>query len=199
MSRRKRHALGLAQGALALVSYDRHWPALFTAEARRLKQALGDGILAIEHIGSTAVPGLAAKPVIDMMAAVADSARLPEMAKRLAGMGYEDLGEAGVPGRGFFVLGPVNRRTHHLSLVGREAGYWGLQILFRDYLRAHADSARAYAALKAALQRQPDMTRERYTDSKTDFVRQVIMRAERERAERERAEQDLPPPRPPQS
>ena len=169
--------LGLANDVVELRPYDARWSDLFNAEAARLQDALGPAILAIEHIGSTAIPEMPAKPLLDMMAAVADHMTIETLKNPLAKLGYEDCGPAGVPERTLFAKGPPERRTHHLSLVPRGADYWRDQILFRDYLRAHSETAAAYAELKQDLLQRFRNTRPDYTDGKSDFVGEVLARA----------------------
>lgn len=169
--------LGLANDVVELRPHDDRWPSLFAAEAKRLRAALGETILAVEHIGSTAIPEMPAKPLLDMMAAVAEGVALDRLAEGLAALGYEDCGPAGVPERTLFAKGPPEQRTHHLSLVPSGADYWHDQILFRDFLRANGDAAAAYAALKQDLLQRYRTARPDYTDGKSDFVTEVLARA----------------------
>jgi len=169
--------LGLANDLVELRPHDDRWSDLFTAEAARLRKALGVSILAVEHIGSTAIPDMPAKPLLDMMAAFAEGACATSLAGGLAALGYEDCGPAGVPERTLFAKGPPERRTHHLSLVPAGADYWRDQILFRDYLRANGEAAAAYAALKQDLLQRYRTARPDYTDGKSDFVGEVLARA----------------------
>ena len=169
--------LGLANDAVELRPHDDRWPKLFVAEANRLRRALGPVVLAVEHIGSTAIPDMPAKPLLDMMAAVTDGAMIERLTADLAALGYEDCGAAGVPERRLFAKGPPEQRTHHLSLVPIGAAYWRDQILFRDFLRANGEAAAAYAALKQDLLQRYRTARPDYTDGKSDFVSNVLARA----------------------
>ncbi|HOX08194.1 MAG TPA: GrpB family protein [Planctomycetota bacterium] len=171
-------SLGLPKGTVTLVDYDPEWPRLFEAERARLDAVLGPAAIAIEHIGSTAVPGLPAKPVLDIAAALGSLSAVGPLVAPLAEAGYRYLGEYGLPGRHFFDLGdPV---THHLHLVEVTSDHWRVWRLFRDYLRRHPDEAREYAVFKRGLAAKYAADREAYTRSKTDFVNGILAKAGRE-------------------
>ncbi|MDJ0946386.1 MAG: GrpB family protein [Kiloniellales bacterium] len=182
MIKNKNKPLGLAQGAVELRRYDRRWPGLFARESARLRRELRSGIVAIEHIGSTAIPGMPAKPLLDMMAAVSGLADLAGLERTLRRLGYQPLGPMGVPGRLLYTRGPRSGRTHHLSFTALDGLYWRDQLLFRDFLRAHPHTACQYKALKRDLHWRHKHARHLYTAGKTAFVAQVIRLAERERA-----------------
>jgi GrpB-like predicted nucleotidyltransferase (UPF0157 family) len=160
-----------------LANYDPAWRTDFDQEAARLRTVLGAMLLDVHHIGSTAVPGLVAKPVIDMLAVVSSVHKLDEYQDRLARIGYEGMGEFGIPGRRYFRKhADDGRRTHHLHAFAVGAAEIERHLDFRDYLRAHPDEAMRYAELKRVLaQRSPD-TRA-YTDGKTAFVHEIDRRA----------------------
>jgi GrpB-like predicted nucleotidyltransferase (UPF0157 family) len=173
--------LGLPRGTVALVDYDPEWPRLFAEERERLAALLGPAVFAIEHIGSTAVPGLPAKPVLDIAAAVGSLASVAAMVGPLGGLGYRYLGEYGLPGRLFFEKGePV---THHLHAVELTGDHWRVWRQFRDYLRRHPDEARRYAEFKQELAARYAADRDAYTRSKTDFVNAVLAKAGRTNGE----------------
>lgn len=129
----------------------------------------------VEHVGSTAVPGLAAKPIIDLQAAVDDLHCAPQIAANLAAAGWHwvapDLDRR--PWRRFFVKVSDGRRSAHLHVMTRDTARWDEQLAFRDALRAHPDLAETYAELKRALAAQ-SADRESYTAAKSDFVRAVL-------------------------
>ena len=164
--------LGLPAGEVRLVDYDPAWPRLFDEEARRLREALGAGLAALEHIGSTAVPGLAAKPILDIAAAVADLSGLPALVAALEAAGYAYKGEYGLPGRHFFTLGDPARV--HLHVVVQGSGHWSSWIALRDRLRADPDLRARYAALKAGLAAQHARDRDAYTAAKSGFIREAL-------------------------
>jgi GrpB-like predicted nucleotidyltransferase (UPF0157 family) len=156
-----------------IVPYDPAWPLRFTEERALLECALAPWLAgAIEHVGSTAVPGLDAKPVIDIMAGVESLA-----ASRDAIAAAERCGYLYAPYRAdvmhWFCKPSPACRTHHLHLVPFESDLWRERIAFRDYLRRHADVAREYAALKRELAARYRFDREAYTESKGPFVMRI--------------------------
>jgi len=167
--------LGLPAGKVIIADYSPAWPAEFQAERARVLAALGGAVRAIEHIGSTAVPGLAAKPVIDIALAVDDLAAVPALVAPLAALGYEFLGEYGLPGRLFFRKGEP--ATHHIHAVRSDSEHWRVWRLFRDYLRRHAEEARRYAEFKRELAGRFAADRDAYTRAKTEYVSSILIRA----------------------
>ena len=128
-------------------------------------------VAAVEHVGSTAVPGLPAKPTIDILVVVPDPASGRKAVAPLTAIGYEFRGELGIPGRFYFSKGL--RRTHHLHLYPRGHPEIARLLLFRDYLRAHPEAARAYADLKLALAERFPNDREAYTEAKSGFIKSI--------------------------
>jgi GrpB-like predicted nucleotidyltransferase (UPF0157 family) len=161
------------EAPVEIVSYDPVWPIRFREEAAMLHEALAPWLAGpIEHIGSTAVPGLAAKPVIDIMAGVRTLA-----ASRPAIAVATRLGYCYWPYRPerehWFCKPSAAFRTHHLHLVPAETPDWFGPIAFRDYLRAHADVAQEYEALKQSLAKEHRLDREAYTEAKRPFVERI--------------------------
>ena len=168
--------LGLPSGTVVVVPYDPAWPALFAAEAARIRDALGASLpAAVEHMGSTAVPGLAAKPVLDLLIGYPPDAAVAPYVAALVRAGYVHRGEQGIPGREYFRLGAP--RTHHVHVAVQGGSFWQEHLAFRDALRAEPALRDAYAALKRELARRHPHDRERYTEGKTAFVREVVARA----------------------
>ena len=130
----------------------------------------------IEHVGSTAVPGLIAKPVVDVAIAYANRDALATIRAALATAGYEDRGDQGDAGGRMFVKGPPSCRTHHLHLVSANSRQWRGYLAFRDALRADQTLRRRYAALKIELAGRFAEDRAAYTDGKDAFVRGVLGR-----------------------
>jgi GrpB-like predicted nucleotidyltransferase (UPF0157 family) len=156
--------------------YDPAWPSLAEAATEELHAALPGLFVSIEHIGSTSVPGLAAKPVIDLMAAVAELDTVPDRAgPTLSGLGYR-LVDVGMPGRLFYPRERDGRRTHHLHLVTVASWPTRSQRIFRDHLRAHPEDLARYAALKRQLATQTD-SGDDYTRAKTDLIQEITDRA----------------------
>lgn len=163
--------------SIVVVDYDPAWPALFAALRAPVAAAFGDLAVTIEHVGSTAVPGLAAKPIIDLDVAIPSASALDTAIGRLAPLGYVHKGDQGIPGRAAFDWPPHVRR-HHLYVCARDSVEYRRHLLFRDYLRAHPDSVAAYTALKRHLAARYRTQREAYTDAKGPFIGDVMARAE---------------------
>jgi GrpB-like predicted nucleotidyltransferase (UPF0157 family) len=164
-----------------LVPYDPDWPRQFAVEEKRLRGVLDPAlVVGIEHFGSTAVPGLIAKPIIDILIAVTSLARAKAAAiEPILGLGYVYWADNPKPDRMFFVKGmpPYGaRRTHHVHITEPDGEMWRRRLPFRDYLRAHPDEAARYAALKRDLAQRHATDREAYTDAKTDYVATVYRR-----------------------
>jgi GrpB-like predicted nucleotidyltransferase (UPF0157 family) len=160
---------------IIVVDYDHNWPRLFQSLRKRIADALGDMAAAIEHVGSTAVPDLAAKPVIDIDVLLASETMLPAAIERLAGLGYTHQGNLGIPEREAFVT-PANDPPHHLYLCPPGSAEFRRHVAFRDYLRAHPKDAQIYAELKLALAQQFRNDRPAYNAAKTEFVTELTSR-----------------------
>lgn len=169
--------LGLERGTVRLEPYQREWKVLFDSEAARLRSALGDRILAIEHVGSTAIQGLAAKPVLDVLVLTERQADADACVEPLQEMGYDYRDDDPVPDRHFLAKGPAYGRTHYLSVTPRGSQTHRDQIDFRDYLRSHPDVARKYERLKRDLASEHPENRRAYTARKAKFIRDVLDRA----------------------
>jgi GrpB-like predicted nucleotidyltransferase (UPF0157 family) len=159
---------------IEVVDYDPAWPQWFEQERDRLRQVLGTQAVSIDHIGSTAVPGLAAKPVLDILVAAEPFPLPAAMIAAIEALGYEYRGENGIPGRQYFRTRPHARHLHVFA-PGSEAAQQHL--LFRDYLRTHPEAVRDYASLKRRLMTEHRLDREAYTDGKADLVRCILERA----------------------
>lgn len=170
--------LGLKRGTVKLSKYDKKWTKLFETEKQLLLGTLGSDIIAIEHIGSTAIPGIPAKPLIDINIAVSsiDDAATGKFIAPLRKLGYAYMHK--FPDRCFFAKGPEEKRTHHLNLVkaGNGSG-WTDCILFRDHLRRNKPARDEYAALKTKLAEQFPLDRESYTQAKEKFIQKIIRQA----------------------
>ncbi|MBE3568036.1 MAG: GrpB family protein [Thermogemmatispora sp.] len=164
---------------VVLVDYDPQWPQEYAAERQRLLEAIGPWLVAIEHIGSTSVPGLAAKPIIDIMAAVAQLSHATSCIESLRALGYEYLPEVErfIPERLYFRKLRGEEHTHHLHIVEYDSPFWQRHLLFRDYLRAHPATAQEYALLKRALAARFPNDVAVYTEAKTAFIRGIEAKA----------------------
>jgi GrpB-like predicted nucleotidyltransferase (UPF0157 family)/GNAT superfamily N-acetyltransferase len=135
---------------IEVVPYNPKWPQMFENEALLIKQALGDNCIAIHHIGSTSVPGLNAKPIIDVLPVVKDILEVDNATKAMERLGYEAKGEYGIAFRRYFQKG-VNVRTHNVHVYEKGDTEINRYLKFRDWMRSHADDAQAYATLKLEL------------------------------------------------
>jgi len=162
---------------IVIVDYDPQWPMLYAEEQRRLLDILGVIVLRIEHIGSTSVPGLAAKPIIDISIGVRDRALVTPYIEALGRLGYEEIPILAALQRRMFSKGPYNEGTHHVHVTDYGSDIWAQPILFRDYLRAHPAVAKAYGDVKraAAAKHQNDL--DGYHDEKTPFIVQIMEQA----------------------
>ena len=157
---------------VALQAYDPRWPERFVTERDRLLALFPLVFVDIEHIGSTAVPGLVAKPIVDLLAGVETMAMARSMAKALSEVGYTTSAEfnATLTDRQWFMRWADGRRTHHLHIVVQDGPVWIKHLRFRDALRDSPVFAARYAALKAELAVRHPTDREAYTSAKTAFV-----------------------------
>lgn len=167
-------ALGISRGTVRLVRHDPRWPALFAAERERLRRRIGDGT-PIEHIGSTAVAGLDAKPVLDLMIGVDSEDARARLIGPLQREGYA-LGDIDtVPGRLYFRRDDgAGLRTHQASVCVTGGRFWAAHLAFRDALRADAALAAAYLRLKQGLAARFPTDRIAYSGAKSDFVAGVL-------------------------
>ena len=162
-----KYGLGLEQGVNRLVEYNPLWPVAFSEEADRIKVALGSRALAIEHYGSTSVPGLRAKPIIDLQIGVADIRDGLGFIEPMAGLGYDYAGDQGIPEH--HVFGRGKARTFLAHVVVYEGPQWFRSLRFRNRLRRDPDARAAYEALKLELAAST-ATRGDYTAGKTTFI-----------------------------
>jgi GrpB-like predicted nucleotidyltransferase (UPF0157 family) len=165
---------------VVIVDYDPAWPGRYEALRAPIAAALGTLAAEIVHLGSTSVPGLAAKPVIDLNILLHKSSDLPAVIERLAGLGYRHEGDFGIAGREAFATPPgYSAHDHHLYVCAPDWPGHADQIAFRDYLRAHPSAANAYARLKRSLAVKYRDNRGAYANAKAGFVAAVLKRASR--------------------
>ena len=156
-----------------VVPPDSAWREAFAAEAAALRSVLGDEALAIHHIGSTSVPGLQAKPTVDVLVEVREIEKLDDLEEPMAEKGYEAWGEYGIPGRRFFTKDRGPERLCNVHVF--EAGTPEVErhLAFRDYLREHPETARAYGDLKKDLAERFPTDMEAYMEGKDAFVKET--------------------------
>ena len=165
-----------------MVEHDPNWPRAFETLRTRVAAALGDLVVAIEHVGSTSVPGLAAKPIVDLDVVVRTAANVPTAIERLATIGYVHLGDLGIPGREAF-----NRPSdatdgsplpaHNLYVCAADGEELRRHLVFRDYLRCHPEAVSEYAAIKRQGARLFPGDRDAYQEHKDATVRDILRRA----------------------
>jgi len=155
-----------------VVSYSPNWKDMYKEESEKIKNVLSDIIIDIHHVGSTAIPGIKAKPVIDILVEVKDIEGVDQHNHKMKELGYEVMGEYGIPKRRFFRKGG-NNRTHHIHIfqVGNEE--IERHVNFKEYLIAHPDKAREYSKLKEKLVNKYTYDVENYTNSNSDFIKEV--------------------------
>jgi GrpB-like predicted nucleotidyltransferase (UPF0157 family) len=166
-----------------IVDYDPRWPLLFNEEARRLRAVLDPSlIMGLEHFGSTAIPGLSAKPIIDILIAVRSlAAALATFVEALRTLDYVYWADNPKKDRMFFVKGMPpfgSKRSHHVHVTQPDGEMWR-RLAFRDYLRAHSEEAETYAQLKRRLAAARQTDREAYTDAKSVYVDSVMQKISR--------------------
>ncbi|HJU67753.1 MAG TPA: GrpB family protein [Gemmatimonadaceae bacterium] len=165
-------------GAIVLAPHSAGWAGAFEREASTIVKALAPVPIELHHIGSTAIPDIAAKPVIDILGIVPAIGVIDAEAHRLTAVGYEALGEFGIPGRRYFRKNaPDGVRTHQLHVFALGSPEIQRHLDFRDYLRAFPSEAAAYSALKQELAERCGSDMRAYTEGKTDFIRGVERRA----------------------
>lgn len=171
--------LGLEKGFVKLLAHDEDWHRLFAEEKARIAAAVGEFVLAIEHVGSTSVCGIAAKPVLDIAVAIRDRASGERCVAPLENIGYKYRGENGIAGRFYFVKGAPARRTHHLHMLLEESEELENHFAFRDYLLKFPETAAAYDRLKKLLAEKHPNDRDAYLDGKAEFIEGVLKAARR--------------------
>lgn len=160
---------------IVIADYDANWSSQYEQEKSRIIDALGDTVADIQHIGSTSVPGLAAKPIIDILLGLKQIPPSSTHVLSLENIGYLYLGEFGIPERHYFRRGMP--RTHHIHAVQVNSDFWQRHILFRDFLRSHPQAQQQYETLKRKLAVEFRNDRDRYGDSKTPLIEQLLTQA----------------------
>ena len=160
-----------------VTDYNPMWEEMFRREAALIQQILGANCVHIYHIGSTSVPGLAAKPIIDILPVVEDLKKVDMDAEDFKKAGYEYLGEFGIPGRRYLRKGG-DERTHQIHIFQKDdTANIRRHLCFRDYLRSHKEIRDAYARLKKELAEKYPYDIESYCDGKDAFIKQIEKRA----------------------
>lgn len=164
--------------SLAVEPHRDSWNRDFEVEAAKIRSALGDVLVVVHHIGSTAIPGIYAKPIIDILPEVTSLEALDARADDMRALGYEAMGEFGIPGRRYFRKDDSSGiRTHHVHAFAHRSPQVPRHLAFRDYLIAHAETARAYSNLKRRLVQTCNGDIEAYMDGKNLFIKDVERKA----------------------
>lgn len=170
----------LQRGIVKLEDYNEKWHDDYIVEEKLLMDVLGDIILEIHHVGSTAIKGLMAKPIIDILLVVNSLEQIEEIEKRLVNLGYINMGCQGIEDRYFFPKGSDEARTHYLHIVEPKSETYYNQILFRNYLNEHQEYVKKYCDLKQELALKYACDRKKYTAAKSDFIKSVVKLAKEE-------------------
>jgi GrpB-like predicted nucleotidyltransferase (UPF0157 family) len=167
--------VGLEKDTVRLLPYTNEWKRLFEEEKSLLQTAVGIFGLDIQHVGSTSISGMLAKPILDIAIAVRNFEKAHVCIKPIEQLGYEYRGEDGIPRRHFFVKG--NPRTHHIHMNELGSRDWNNQMIFRDYLVRHPKIAKEYAELKTELAKRYPTDRQSYLYSKSPFIERILQLA----------------------
>lgn len=171
--------LGVKRTEVKLAPYREVYKLLFARESKKIAEAIGDNAIQIYHVGSTAIVGAIAKPLLDISVCVRDINSIDAHAMEI--LGYECMGEYGIPGRCYFVKrkdGDIS--THHVHCFSEGHENLVNQLLFRDYLNTHPEAVREYNELKLSLLEKYSKERHKYTECKTDFIMNIIQLARNE-------------------
>jgi GrpB-like predicted nucleotidyltransferase (UPF0157 family) len=161
-----------------VVPHNPDWRNEFGTEARRIAAALGDTIVAIHHIGSTAIHGIYAKPVIDILVEVRDIAEVDKLSSEMMRLGYEAMGEFGIPGRRYFRKNDQEGiRTHQIHTFETGSEQVKRHLAFRDFMNTHPVEAQKYSELKRKLAAEYPQNIDAYMDGKDDFIKEIDRRA----------------------
>jgi GrpB-like predicted nucleotidyltransferase (UPF0157 family) len=160
---------------VTIVPYDSYWPVLFEGEKSQLLQTCKDQDMQIEHIGSTAIPGLAAKPTIDILIGIKDLEEANRLIPLLKEIGYVYVPEyeQDMPDRRYFYKGRKVEDDFHLHMVAVGSPFWKRHLAFRDYMRKHLEDVKEYELLKLTLAKKFGEDRNGYTDAKTEFITRI--------------------------
>lgn len=163
---------------IVVVPHDPHWGSVFEEEARLLEKVFVGEVIHIHHIGSTAIPEIYAKPIIDILMEVRRIERVDAYNAAMMQLGYLPQGEGGIPGRRFFIKGNNDHRTHHLHVYAVDHPEISRHLLFRDYLQAHPQQAQAYSLLKRELAKRFPFDIEGYIAGKEPFIKEILQQAQ---------------------
>ena len=162
---------------IEVVPHNSNWSPLFKVEAEKIAAVLGQEVIAIHHIGSTAILTISAKPIIDLLVEVHRIEKIDDFNSAMMKLGYQPKGEYGIPGRRFFTKGGDTTRSHHVHTFQTRNPEVERHLNFRDYLIGHPDAAQAYSDLKEKLAKQFPTDIEGYQEGKRGFIEEIDCRA----------------------
>lgn len=165
------------QREVKMVPHSTRWAGQFKRAAQRLRSILGDEVVAVDHIGSTSIPGIYAKPIIDILVEVRDIARVDAYNAAMARYNYHARGEFGIPGRRFFFKGLLEIHTQHVHIFQNGSPQIALHLNFRDFMRTHPQEAQDYSELKISLANQFPQDIIGYMGGKDAFIKEMNERA----------------------
>jgi GrpB-like predicted nucleotidyltransferase (UPF0157 family) len=161
-----------------VVPHNPNWHSLFEIESKQIAIALGSNVITIDHIGSTSIDTIYAKPIIDILIEVRSIGKVEERNPMMQALGYECMGEFGIEGRRFFRKdNPAGIRTHHIHTFEVNSSQIVRHLSFRDYLNAHPEDALKYSTLKRSLAGKYPFDIERYMDGKAGFIQDIDRQA----------------------
>jgi len=169
--------IGLQSGKVEIIDYQKDWSYEYNIEKEILLGLIGEYILDIQHIGSTSILNCSAKPIIDIAIAIKRLNEVDDIIRKLVTNSYEYHGDAGIPGRHFFTKGKREQRTHYIHIEEINGKLWNNHILFRNYLNQNKEYISEYIELKKMLAKKYPEDREKYTESKNEFIENIINRA----------------------
>ncbi|MBE9195794.1 GrpB family protein [Synechocystis sp. LEGE 06083] len=161
-----------------VVPHNQKWRTAFAVESERVAAEMGENVIAVHHIGSTAIPGIYAKPIIDLLVEVKNIFNVDEQNSSMESIGYEVMGEFGIPGRRYFSKNnQAGFRTHHIHIFEVGSEQVKRHLKFRDYMIAHADDAQKYSEIKRKLAKKYPTNIDKYMDGKDQFIREIDRKA----------------------
>ncbi len=169
--------IGLKRGVVELRPFNPKWKGIYEEERKAITSAISNFVVDIQHIGSSAIPNIVSKPIIDIALAIDSLKNIKKIIKPLEEIGFIYRGELGIPDRHLFVKGGEELRTHHLHVMFNEHYEWRKHLIFRDYLLKHPEEARQYSELKIRLEREYKEDREGYTNGKAEFISGILEKA----------------------
>jgi GrpB-like predicted nucleotidyltransferase (UPF0157 family) len=161
-----------------VVPHDSTWRDTFETEAKFVSNALSKNVVAVHHIGSTAIPNIYAKPIIDLLIEVKDITDVDGQSSAMQSLGYELMGEFGIPGRRFFLKNNQQGvRTYHIHVFAIGSAQVERHLAFRDYMIAHPEDAQKYSQLKRELAAKHPQNIDGYMDNKDEFIKEIDQKA----------------------